>query len=105
MSKTKLLLDVVSDLHSLADSVQAIADVIAGGAPENGESQDISDTAVETTAKTVTQEQVRAVLAEKSCDGYTAEVRALLEKHGAKKLSEISPDRYAALLTDAEALQ
>jgi len=105
MSKTKLLLDVVSDLHSLADSVQAIADVIAGNTPDEMESRDTSDAPAKPPAKVVTQEQVRAVLAEKSCDGFTAEVRALLEKHGAKKLSEINPDRYAALLADAEALQ
>lgn len=29
MSKVKLLLDVVEDLRSLADSVQAVADAIA----------------------------------------------------------------------------
>ena len=30
MSKIKLLLDVVSDMRSLADSIQAVADVMAG---------------------------------------------------------------------------
>ena len=34
MSKIKLLLDVVSDLRSLADSVQAVADAIASNAPD-----------------------------------------------------------------------
>ena len=33
-----------------------------------------------------------------------AKVRALLEKHGAAKLSEIDPSKYAALLADAEVL-
>lgn len=53
----------------------------------------------------LTLEEVRAVLAEKSQDGFTAEVRALLEKHGAKRLSEIDPAKYQALLADAEELQ
>ena len=52
----------------------------------------------------VTLEQVRALLAEKSRDGYTAEVRALLEKHGAARLSDIDPSEYPALLTEAEVL-
>lgn len=52
----------------------------------------------------VTLEQVRAVLAEKSRAGHTADVRALLEKHGAAKLSEIEPGEYAALIAEAEAL-
>ncbi len=33
MSKIKLLLDVVSDLRALADSVQAVADAIASNGP------------------------------------------------------------------------
>ena len=53
--------------------------------------------------KKITLEQVRAVLAEKSQDGFTSEVRALLEKYGAKRLSEIDPANYQALLFDAEA--
>ena len=52
----------------------------------------------------VTLEQVRALLADKSRDGYMTEVRVLLEKHGAAKLSEIDPGEYAALLAEAEVL-
>ena len=53
---------------------------------------------------TPTLEQVRAVLADKSRRGYTAEVKALLRQHGADKLSEIAPSEFEALLTEAEAL-
>lgn len=53
----------------------------------------------------LTLEKVRGVLAEKSRNGFTAEVRALLEKHGGSKLSEISPDNYSVLLKDAEGLK
>jgi hypothetical protein len=49
-------------------------------------------------------EAVRAVLAEKSRSGHTAEIRSLLQKYGASKLSEIAPAKYKALLADAEAL-
>ena len=44
------------------------------------------------------------VLAEKSRSGHTAEVRTLLQKHGADKLSEIDPAEYPALLAEVEAL-
>ena len=37
MSKMKLLLDVVSDLRSLADSLQAVADAVAQGGQEQPE--------------------------------------------------------------------
>lgn len=49
-------------------------------------------------------EAVRAVLADKSRAGLTAQVRSLLLKHGADKLSGIDPAKYAALLADAEGL-
>ena len=52
----------------------------------------------------LTLEQVRAVLADKSRKGHTAEIRTLLRKHGASKLSGIDPANYKALLADAEGL-
>ena len=47
---------------------------------------------------------VRAVLAEKSRGGHTAEVRTLLQKYGASKLSAVDPANYEALLKDAEVI-
>lgn len=49
-------------------------------------------------------EDVRAVLAEKSRVGHTTEVRALLKKYDAAKLSEIDSANYEALLQDAEVI-
>ena len=50
----------------------------------------------------LTLEQVRAVLADKSRMGFTAEIRTLLQKYGAAKLSGIDPVHYKALGADAE---
>ena len=52
----------------------------------------------------LTLEQVRAVLADKSRNGFTAQIRSLLQKYGAAKLSGIDPANYKALVTDAEVL-
>lgn len=52
----------------------------------------------------LTLEQVSAVLANKSRQGHTAEIRALLQKYGASKLSGIAPANYKALLADVEVL-
>ena len=52
----------------------------------------------------LTLEAVRAVLAEKSRAGYTAQIRSLLQKYGATKLSGIDPANYKALLADVEGL-
>ncbi len=54
--------------------------------------------------KPLALEDVRAVLAEKSRQGFTADVKELLRKHGAEKLSDIDPAEYKALLADAEVL-
>lgn len=120
MSRIKLLLDVVSDLRSLADSLQAVADAVAQGGQEQPdqttEKKPAQKQEKKTAAKKVeppmekpepkplTLEQVRATLAEKSRAGHTAEVKALLLKHGADKLSDIDPAEYLALLTEAEVL-
>ena len=50
------------------------------------------------------KEDVRAVCADKSHKGYTAEVKAILTKHGAEKLSGINPAEYKALLAEVEVL-
>ncbi len=125
MGKVKLLLDVIGDLRSLADSLQAVADAVADNdaaeaeltttkepekagktgksAAKNTAKKDVKAT-VKQEEKPLTLEEVRAVLAEKSRSGHTEEVRGLLAKHGADKLSEIDPAEYAALLAEAEVL-
>ena len=116
MSKIKLLLDVVSDLRSLADSLQAVADAVAKNGQEQPDQTTEERPAQEPEKKTaakkeekaepkpLTLERVRAALAEKSRAGHTAEVKALLIKHGADKLSDIDPAEYPALLAEAEVL-
>ena len=54
--------------------------------------------------KTYEIEDVRKILADKSRLGHTAKIRELLEKYGAKKLSEIEPSNYKDLVTDVEKL-
>ena len=51
-----------------------------------------------------TLEEVRAVLVSLSRNGKTAEVKAILTKHGVNKLSEVNPADYADVLKEAEAL-
>lgn len=52
----------------------------------------------------ITLEDVRARLAQLSREGKTAQVKALIQKYGANKLSEVNPDDYEALLLDAEVI-
>lgn len=49
----------------------------------------------------ITIEQVRAVLAEKSQSGKQPEVKALILKFGANKLTDVDPSHYKALIMEA----
>lgn len=110
MSRMKLLLDVVEDMRSLADSLQAVATALGQSNPEDAAAPTPAPETPPAPApadpppKAITLEEVRAVLAERSHDGYTDQVRGLLQKYGAEKLSGVDPKHYAALLKDAEVL-
>lgn len=107
MIQAQLLHDLVRDLRSLADCVQAVAEAMPANVPVDVAQPETSTSVKESepSAKPVTLEQVRAVLADKSQQGFTAQVRTLLEKYGAPKLSQIDPANYAALLADAAGLK
>lgn len=54
--------------------------------------------------KTYSFTDVRGALAAKSKEGFKEEVKKLISKYGAEKLSDINPDDYAALMKDVEGL-
>ena len=106
MSKIKLLLDVVADMRSLADSIQALADASA----QNGDAETSAPPQMKSQKETSAEQElsiqaVRAVLGPLSREGYTEQIRGILQKHGADKLSEIDPGEYAAILKEAEGLK
>lgn len=96
----------VNELQHAAKSLSEAADRLASICRSNAYAPEKQNQPEETVlaSKPVALEQVRAVLAEKSRSGHTADVRALLEKHGADKLSAIDPIMYATLLSEAEVL-
>lgn len=109
MSRIKLLLDVVNDMRSLADSIQAVCDAMASDeqveTPEaKEEPQKKAPKAEAKKAPEITLEKVRGVLADKSRDGHTAEVRAIIQKYGADRLSDVDLKDYASIIKDAEVL-
>ena len=105
MSRIKLLLDVVEDMRSLADSLQAVADAMTqGDAPEELPQVETSAPADPPPEPKLTLEKVRTFLGQKSREGYTDAVRGLLQQFGATKLSEVESKDYAALMKAAEEL-
>ena len=105
MSKMKLLLDVVDDMRRLADSLQTVADSIVGNTDADDQpDQQPAPQPKKPKAPVITIDQVRAVLAEKSGQGKTKEVKALLYKYDAGKLSGVKPEDYPALMEEAQKL-
>jgi len=103
MSKMSELYLVVAELHKCGETLIGISESLADLFSEKANAEPIQEQPQPET-KVLKLEDVRAVLAEKSRNGFTAEVRALLGKYGANKLSEISPEKYADLFLEAEVL-
>lgn len=99
MSKMSEMEATIRELRDIASSINDIANWLtdAFGGTDDMETAPAP-------AKTYSLEEVRAILAEKSRDGFTAQIRDLLQKYGATKLSEVDPTRYGGLVADAEVL-
>ena len=54
--------------------------------------------------KQPTLQEVRGILADRASNGHREAVQALIQKHGAKKLSDIDPAAYQSLIEEASAL-
>ena len=100
----------MKELAQQLDELKRCGEILIGISEELknifNSSEPEDDTASETPkeVKTISLEDVRAVMADKSRMGFTAEVKALLTKHGANKLSEVDVKEYAALLAEAEVI-
>ena len=103
MSKMSELDLCVGELRNAAQSLNTVADSLTALFSVTQPETSVLPESIPT-SKPLTLEEVRAVLAEKSRNGHTAKIRELLEKYGAAKLSEIDPQKYAALLAEAEVL-
>ena len=91
---------LATELARCGNALLALAEALTAEKPETAVPADPPKP-----AEAIPLEKVRAVLADKSRLGHTAEVKALLQKHGAVKLSEVDPAEYAALLAEAEVLK
>ena len=100
MGKVNELSQAIDELRRCGDALIGIADSLRGLFSGNDAEAEAQPT-VEAAKPELTLEQVRAALAEKSRGGYTAQVRELLVKHGAAKLSDIDPAEYPVLMADA----
>ena len=87
---------------------EAAVDAVETGAAEAGDSGSgkgqkagEADKKAADSKKAVAIEGVRAVMAQKTQEGKSKEIKDLLQKYGAVKLSAVDPAHYPALLKEA----
>lgn len=100
------MLQLATGCEMVAAALRAMAEE-KKSVPETEEKADSKTADVppkENGAKKLTIEEVRAVLADKSRNGKTQEVRAILKELGADKLSAIPEEKLPDVLKKAEAL-
>ena len=111
--RTQMILDGIKGLRSLADALELAMEGINTHTLESifspkEEQPDLFEQVNTTQEKpeevSLTLTDVRKVLAEKSRAGHTEQVRLLLEKYGADKLSAINPTHYKNLVDEATCL-
>ncbi len=101
MSKMSDMAATIEELRSAATAISEAADWLAqqfSGSDDALEAEPAKEPELKL-------EDVRTILADMSRKGYTAQIRELLLKYGAPKLSGIDPANYNALLKDVEGLE
>ena len=88
---------LVTELDELSGRIQAAVTGIRKALTE-AEPEKITDETAE--EKHYTLEEVRAVLIEKRKAGFRDEVKALLIRHGAGRLTEIDPGEYDSIMRE-----
>ena len=94
MSELDALLTELSEYsRGLQEAVKAIRELLS--------EKEAEEKAVPV-KKPLTIEEIRALLLEKRKTGFKDEIKALLIRHGAERLTDIDPAEYDAMMKEAE---
>lgn len=108
-----------SELLRIAEGFSIVAEGLRGLAKAEGstkdkaavkeQKQDAAKAQQESAAeaqqeKPATLEGIRALMAQKTQEGKSKEIKELLQKYGAAKLSAVKPEDYPALMQEAQVL-
>ena len=97
MSRTKLLLDVVSDMRSLADSLETMANAVAGNDGVSKEKQ--------ADKPSVTHEMLRELAVKLSRNGKREEIKQLIEKYGVKNITAVAESDLDSFYADLQQME
>ena len=107
------MFELIKSLNALTKAVEGLTAKITSEyldtfeeiySPEMDEPKEESKEQPTPEQQTVTFVELRSRLSEISRNGHTAEVKELLRKFGADKLSDVAESDYTALLAEAEVI-
>lgn len=111
MSNMKLLRDVVDSLQGLADSITTMADAMENNEPYPDEDKVKSplpsqgsvpeQKIVPGKSQQVTLDQLHTIVSQLLLEEKRSQVKALLLKYNASKISEIATDDYKSFMAEA----
>lgn len=111
MGKVSELSQLIEELKHCSNTLIGISEKLKNlySSSEEAKEKDprtkaTKETLAKVSEKSLSLEDVRAVMADKSRKGYTAEVKALLTKRGVSKLSDVDAKDYVALLAEVEVI-
>ena len=93
MDKNKIIQDIIDDLKSITDNLETLGKILN----KSADSEQKENTK-EVKQKQPTLEEVRAAMAEKNREGHREEIKAILVKYGANKLTALDPKHYVEVL-------
>ena len=107
-----------SELLRIAEGFSIVAEGLRGLAKAEGGTKDKAvkeqkqdavkaqkqDAVQEQQEQPATLEGIRALMAQKTQEGKSKEIKELLQKYGAAKLSAVKPEDYPALMQEAQVL-
>ena len=108
VTEADAVVDTAGKAGEAGDAVETGAaeagDSGSGKGQKAGEADKKVDKKAADSKKAVAIEDVRAVMAQKTQEGKSKEIKELLQKYGAVKLSAVAPEHYPALLKEAKVL-
>jgi hypothetical protein len=102
-----------SELLRIAEGFSIVAEGLRGLAKAEGgtkdktvkaQKQEQPEKAEVQQESPATLEGIRALMAQKTQEGKSKEIKELLQKYGAAKLSAVKPEDYPALMQEAQVL-
>ena len=108
VTEADAVVDTAGKVGEAGDAVETgvaeAGDSGSGKGQKAGEADKKVDKKAADSKKAVAIEDVRAVMAQKTQEGKSKEIKELLQKYGAVKLSGVDPAHYPALLKEAKVL-